>query len=78
MGTWGIVWDKGFGNWSRTGLVGEQGIRVLIGLGMGNDGVSQPVTGFGNVVVQLGVSTTSESTLQRQYHLASDARRPST
>lgn len=56
--TWGLQWSNGFGNWTLNGT-SEAQVNLLLGLGLGNDGRTLNTTGVGNgnVVVQMGIST---------------------
>lgn len=59
---WSVTWDKGFANWT---WADEEpvGVGILFGLGLKVDGsVDEDVAGSGegNVVIQLGVSSTGE------------------
>lgn len=60
-GLWSLTWDKGFGNWTIERQEGGSVVKVLIDLAMGSDGTARPVSGAGNVGVQLGVSSSSKS-----------------
>lgn len=56
--TWGLQWSNGFGNWTLNGT-SEAQVNLLLGLGLGNDGRTMNTTGVGNgnVVMQMGIST---------------------
>ncbi|UOH81487.1 hypothetical protein LQV05_004158 [Cryptococcus neoformans] len=56
--TWGLKWSSGFGNWTLNGT-SETQVHLLLGLGLGNDGSTLNTTGVGNgnIVVQMGAST---------------------
>ena len=56
--TWELEWNLGFANW--TAQV-NQPVRCLVGLGVSDNGtVAGPGKENGNVIVQVGVSSTSE------------------
>lgn len=59
-----MKWSSGFGNWTLNGT-SETQVHLLLGLGLGNDGSTLNTTGVGNgnVVVQMGASTSGRWSL---------------
>lgn len=59
---WSLVWDKGFGNWTMSGMGQGEQVKMLLSLDVDVNGAFRSGVGAGNMVIQLGVSSMSERT----------------